>query len=647
MSSTKRPVRSSPSRIDEAIVRLEREIAVHPGGIKTYYNLALLLIERSRQAEARAHLEKILHEAPNFAPAAFTLGRLALEAGDLATAERHLRVAAGAPALAQESCFFLAEALEKMERREEAATVLSWLIERHPPVPAPYIRLVYLTLAEAPQRALAVAETGISRFPRVAHLHLLRGHALLRLKNPDAAIDALRQALAIDPDFDPAVGYLLRAAREAARWDEEEKALALLRTAIRRPGWNRGLVISLHAALNFPFSGEELHLITERNLPFQTGSAVVPLPAAPLPAKDGPLVVGYLSPDYRDHAIAHLAADLFAAHDPARVRAVAFSEGPDDGSDIRRVIAAGARPFIDLRGLSDRDAAERIRAEGTHILVDLSLSTRFHRPGIAAHRPAPVQAAWLGLPCTSGAPWIDYLLADDIVAPAAHADRFVEKLVHLPCGYQPNRRLFSLPPPSGRAAEGLPEDATVFACFNAHLKIDRESFASWIEVLQGVPGSVLWLLEPPAAVGERYRAFTAERGVAPERLVFAPKRPRLEHLARLALADLMLDCLTYGAHTTCSDALRAGVPMLTVLGENFPARVGASILTHAGVPELVMPDRAAFVAEAIRLGKDAAARAALRQKLAVCVPASPVFDPAVQARALEDAFEAMWAKRGA
>ncbi len=457
----------------------------------------------------------------------------------------------------------------------------------------------------------------------------------------------MKTASEIDPTLAPAAGHLLRACREAARWNDETEALAAVRGLLARDDGERHIAIPLQSALNFPFTGEEIKRIAMAEAAFR-GRDATPLPPMPPTAPEGPLVVGYLSPGFRDHAHAPLVADLFAAHDPARVRAVAFSEGPDDGSDIRRDIAAAARPFVDLRGLSDRDAALRIRAEGTHILVDLALYTRHHRPGIPAHRPAPIQAAWLGMAGTSGAPWFDYLLADDIVAPPEHDDRFTEALIRLPHGYHPARRLFPLPPPPGRAACGLPENAVVFGCFNLHLKIDGDTFAAWIEILKGTPGAVLWLRDAPEVTRQRYRAFATDRGIAPDRLIFAPRTERIEdHVARLAHADLTLDCLIYGAHTTCLDSLRAGVPMLTVLGENFAARVGASILTRAGLPELVLPDRAAFVAEAIRLGNDPSARAALRQKLAARVPASPVFDPAAQARALEDAFETMWANRRA
>lgn len=638
MSAASRPPRPSPPHADVAIRRLEKVHAAHPGDLAARYNLALALIERKRREEARRHLEAILAAEPRFAPAVFTLGHLAMDDGDLDRAERLLRAAAAAPALTLDSRTALAEALARRNRRDEAVATLNWVIAQSPPSPAPYVNLARMLMADAPSRALAAAETGIARFPRMPLLHVERGHALTELRRADEAVDALRLALDLAPGSAAATGYLLRALREAARWDEEGEAIARVRAALARAGKANELPISLHSALNFAFDGGELKEIARQNA---NRYATAPLPANDRPSGASPLVVGYLSPDYHDHATAHLAADLFSAHDPKRVRAVAFSLGPDDGDPVRTTIRDAARPFVDLRGLSDREAAERIRDEGTHILVDLSMFTRSHRPGIPALRPAPVQAAWLGLPSTTGAPWFDYLLADDIVAPPEHADRFTETLVHLPCGYQPNRRPFPITAVS-RAEAGVPEGVTVLACFNAHLKIDEESFAAWVEILNGVPGSVLWLLAPPDAVAERYRARAAAAGIAPERLIFAPKLRRAAHLARIGCADLMLDCLVYGAHTTCSDALRAGVPMLTVLGKCFAARVGASLLSRAGVSESVLPNRDAFVAEAIRLGNDAGALAALREKLSRVVPASPVFDPDAQAHALENAYERMW-----
>ncbi len=632
------PSKPSPAQVDAAIRRLSQAAAARPGDARARHTLALLLLERGRRAEARRHLEAAL--AAQFAPAAFALGRMALEEGELARAEALLRAAASAPPLALDSTFVLAEVLERLSRREEAAAALSWVIARNPPSPAPYSNLLHLLIDLDPERAEAVSGAAVRRFPDNARLAMLRGYVLLRRKKAAEAIAPLRRALALDPEIAHAPGSLLQALRETALWGEEAETMDLVRAALARSRPGGEPAILLHSALNFPFSRAEIKSIAAINAA-QHGRDVTPLPPATL-RRDGPLVVGYLSPDFRNHAVAHVFADTFAAHDPARVRAVAFSVGPADGSDERRAFAAAARPFVDLRGLSDRAAAERIRAEGTHILVDLGLYTQYARAGIAAHRPAPVQAAWLGLAATSGAPWFDYLLTDDTVAP--RADEITETPVHLPHGYHPACRLRPLPPAPPRAAEGLPEDAVVFGSFNHFTKIDGDSFAAWIAILSGVPGSVLWLRDAPEAARQGYRAFAAAHGVAPERLAFAARTEALDdHVARLGLADLMLDCLIYGAHTTCLDALRAGVPMLTVLGEGFAARVGASILGRAGLPELVLPSRDAFVAEAIRLGRDAAARAALRRKLAVVVPAAKTFDADAQARALEDAFDAMWA----
>lgn len=618
---------------------LRKAVAAQPDAVPPRYTLALALIERGLRGEAERHLDHLARTAPGYAPVAFTQGCLALADGRLAEAERLLVRAASAPALALNAHLALAETFERGGRRDAAMRLLRAVLANRPKVLSPYVNFAQMRLSAAPHEALETADAGLALFPEAAILHALRGQALIRVNDPDAAILALRRALDLDPDLAPAAGHLLRATREAARWDEEDAAMAAVRRARATPG---SLAMPLHSALNFAFDAAEMKAFAVAEATFR-GAGVTPLPPVSTTAAK-PLVVGYLSPDYRDHAIAHLVADIFAAHDPARVRAVAFSEGPDDGDPVRADIAATASAFVDLGQMSDAEAAARIRAEGVHILVDLSLYTRFHRPGVMSRRPAPLQVAWLGLPATSGAPWIDYLFVDDIVAPPDHADRYTETLVHLPCGYQPNRKLGALGPLPPRAELGLPEDAVVFGCFNSHRKIDRDSFSRWLAVLRGVPGAVLWLLAPPDAVAARYRDAAHAAGIAPERLIFAGKATRAAHLARLPQADVMLDTLIYGAHTTCSDALRAGVPMLTVLGEQFAARVAASLVTRAGLPELVCPDRDAFVAEAIRLGSDAQARAALKQKLAASVPASPVFDPAAQARALEDAFEAIWTK---
>ncbi len=352
--------------------------------------------------------------------------------------------------------------------------------------------------------------------------------------------------------------------------------------------------------------------------------------------------VGYLSADFHEHATAVLIAELIERHDRSRFTIIGASYGPDDGGPLRARLRRGFDEFLDLSALSDEAAARCLHDRGVDVLIDLKGHTNNARPGIAAHRPAPVQAQWLGYPGSMGAPFIDWIIADAVVAPLDRAAEFSERIIRLPESYQPNdgaRRIGETP---SRAACGLPEQGFVFCCFNAAYKINPALFDRWCRILADAPGSVLWLLDSHAEVAPNLRREAAARGIAPERLVFSPRLPGSEYLARYRLADLFLDTGPVGAHTTASDALWAGLPVLTVLGNAFAGRVGASLLRAVGLSDLVMVDWDAYEATALRLAHDPAALAALKARLAAALPTAALFDTDRFARALEEVFVRLW-----
>ncbi|MGH6929873.1 MAG: tetratricopeptide repeat protein, partial [Dongiaceae bacterium] len=355
------------------------------------------------------------------------------------------------------------------------------------------------------------------------------------------------------------------------------------------------------------------------------------------------LRVAYVSSDFCNHAVGHLVQGLFRAHDRDAFEIFAVSHGRDDGSIYRRRIAAEAEHFIDIAQMTDRDAAVLLHRAAIDILVDLNGYTRDHRLGIAALRPAPIVATWLGFPGSTGATFIDYAVVDGNVAPPEDAQWFSERLVHLPHGYFINDRDHPIDDrPLARRDAGLPDDGFVFCCFNASAKIEPFIFDVWMRLLRRVPGSVLWLLQPPAAGADNLRREAASRGVDPTRLVFAGKRAKAQHLARHRLADLFLDTRCYGAHTTCSDALLAGLPVLTCPGETFASRVAASLLTAAGLPELIVADFDEYDRRAIGLAYQPAELRALRDRLRADRPTSLAFDPPRLVRDLEQAYCRMW-----
>ena len=368
--------------------------------------------------------------------------------------------------------------------------------------------------------------------------------------------------------------------------------------------------------------------------------------SARLPRVDvgfGPKIrVGYSAGEFRTQATSLLLTEVLEGHDRDRFEIYAFDNGRSDGSELRRRIEAAVTEVVPIRTLNDMAAAVAIRERGIDILVNLNGYFGLARNNLFSLRPAPIQVNYLGFPGTLGAGFMDYLIGDAFVTPTADAAHYTEHLVQLPHSYQPNdaKRHISAAPVTRRDA-GLPDDAVVFCCINNVYKITPTMFDVWMRLLQRVPHSVLWLFGKVPEVRENLRYEATQRGVAAERLVFAPELPPDEHLARLRLADLFLDSFPYNAHTSGSDALWAGLPVLTCTGATFPSRVGASLLNAVGLPELVTGNLADYEDLAHALATDAQRLAALRATLQAQRPTAPLFDSARYTQHLEAAYAAM------
>jgi predicted O-linked N-acetylglucosamine transferase (SPINDLY family) len=414
----------------------------------------------------------------------------------------------------------------------------------------------------------------------------------------------------------------------------------------------RGRVTSPWPLLNIPAMSPQLHL--KAALDFandEIGELSQRPPLVDSVARNGPLRIGYLSADYYDHATMHLLADVLEAHDPGKVEVHLLSVNPrpvKDGDPYAQRLAAMPATFHDLSSASDAQAAERIAAIAPHLLIDLKGYTTDARIGITARRPAPVIVNWLGYPGTLGHERMaDYIIGDGVVTPPGHAADFSETLALMPHSYQPNDRWRPLDPAPNRSEAGLPETGFVFCSFNQFLKINSQTFDVWCRLLAAIPGSVLWLLAEHEEGMVNLRREAEQRGIAADRLVFAPRKPRMEHLARLQLADLGLDTFPCNSHTTASDALRAGVPLATRIGQTFAGRVAASLLTAHGFPELIAPDDdQAYFDLVLSLASEPEKLRHLRQQLRAAVQSSPLFDPARFARDLERLYEAMWQQQG-
>jgi predicted O-linked N-acetylglucosamine transferase (SPINDLY family) len=338
------------------------------------------------------------------------------------------------------------------------------------------------------------------------------------------------------------------------------------------------------------------------------------------------LRVGYLSSDFHQHATTILMAEMLEHHDRQLFEVTLYSHGKADGSHMRKRIERACEHFVDLRGHSDGDMARRIRDDGCDLLIDLKGYTRGHKVGVFAWRPAPVTATFLGFPGSTGADYIDYFIGDPVVTPLEHAAFYSEHLAQMPVCYQPNDRQRALPAPPTRAEAGLPDDKLVLAGFNQPYKISSEVFDIWCVLLDALPNAVLWLLEWNAQSRENLEREATNRGVAPGRIVWAPRLKPSDHMARMQLADLFLDTWPCNAHTTASDALWAGVPVVTFTGQTFASRVASSLVNAVGLPELACQDVEHYARTVVELAHDPERVAAMRAHLVAAREDSPLFD---------------------
>lgn len=373
------------------------------------------------------------------------------------------------------------------------------------------------------------------------------------------------------------------------------------------------------------------------------------LPEKPAPRKAAVFLggrrlrIGYLSPDFRDHAVGQLARGLFGWHDRQRVEVFSYSIGPADDGPVRQQIVAGSDIFRDLTGLFDRQAADRIRADGIDILIDLAGYTDYARPGIFAHRPAPLQVSWMGYLATTGAKWMDYIVLDPVVAPAGDDRFYSEAVIRLPettrlCSYA---REFPRDIPT-REAAGLPGQGRVLAAFHNGYKIEPSIFGIWMRLLQAAPDAVLWILGGAPEMIVNLRREAVRLGIEAERLVVAPRKPLAEHLARFALADFFLDTLWCNGGTTVCDALVAGVPVLTCADMGYAGRMAATALLAAGFPEGVTYDPSAYEKKAMAWLDQPSELERLRRQIVAQRDLAPFYSPERWVSQFETALLAAW-----
>ncbi len=661
---------------------LQRLLRIRPRDIAGWVNLASIQTGRGQTTQALHSLAQAAELDPKQPAVHFNRGNLLMQLDQAEAASDSFRRAAElAPERPDPACN-LAVALGALSRHAEALQVLQDVVARHPGSAGAWNLLGTAWQREGDaQKALDSYYRALQSDPMLTDAYVNAAQLLVRLQrfgdarkvalrgvqsNPGhvVAVRTLRALMAREgrggstewletaPEPDSAdqgaLGLLFELDMQACDWPAAERGLAGLRRLAARGHWEG---MDTWRMLSQPLGAAELRTLTEAVCAHRLGA--LQAEAAP-PAWRGAigsarperLRIGYFSSDFHQHATSVLIAGMLEQHDRARFETVAFCFGsyPRGDDPMRQRVRAAFDRFELVEPLDDADTVRMARDRGIHIAVDLKGHTTNTRMGLFARRVAPVQMHYLGYPGTLGMPgMIDYLLADAVVVPPQQHAHYSEKIITLPDSYMANdrQRPISTRIPS-RAELGLPPDAFVFCCFNDTAKITREVFALWMDLLLQRAGSVLWLMGTRADAVRNLQAAAAERGIAPDRLVFAPHMPAPLHLARHAQADLFLDTWPCNAHTTGSDALWAGLPVLTCPGETFASRVGASLLHACGLPELVADGPRAYLDQALALSADPQALRALRQRLADTRLQVPLFDTERFTRHLESAYDLAW-----
>jgi protein O-GlcNAc transferase len=638
-------------KLDQAAACYQQALELKPGIAEVYNNLGDVLLAQGKPDEALASYQRALQLNPGYAEAHNNLGIVLKEQGKLdEAAECYQRALELKPDYAI-AHYNLGLVYHGRGGLDEAAACYRQALKRHPAYAEAHNNLGTALMDQGNlHEAVACFRRALELKPDLAEAHSNLGAAVHEQGKPHEAVACFRRALELKPSYIAALVSLVHELQHICCWDDLRVLSKRVTEAV-----DRDSEVELASPVA-PFSFLALPLETTAEQQRKCAQKWV---TGRLKAKGelgcdrarnrtaapkAKMIIGYLSADFCSHAVAYLIAELIEKHDRSRFAIHGYSYGPDDGSAMRGRLVRAFDRFVDVRNLSHLQAAERIAADEVQILVDLTGYTKNARTQILAPRPAPIQVNYLGYPGTMGASFIDYILVDDYIVPSDRQPYFTEKLVHLPGCYQVNdsqRAIASVTP--SRAACGLPDAGFVFCSFNNNYKFTPEMFSVWMELLKEVPGSVLWLLEGNRFAPANLCREAKRRGVAAERLVFAPRKPLAEHLARHRLADLFLDTFPVNAHTTASDALWVGCPVLTLAGETFASRVAASLLRAVGLPELITTSLADYQDAALRLARNADLLAELRERLEASRKESHVFNADWFARNLEKAYSTMWA----
>jgi predicted O-linked N-acetylglucosamine transferase (SPINDLY family) len=629
----------SLKRLDEALASYDRTLTLNPGHAEAYNNRGRVLHDLKRLDEALASYDQALALVPGFAEAWSNRSSELIALRQFEAAEAAARKGIEYNCKLCEAWNNLSIALLGQKHYGLAETAARKAIELEPISARGWINLSRTLLA---QKDFSQSETAAQRACKLDPLSgdawIQQGIALYRQMRHTETIVSFRQGLNLDPDAPYLLGNLLHIEMTVCNWDRFTQEVNSIEHKIRqKQKASLPFYVLTHTkGLGLQRKAAAIHAEDQWPERFEPG-------LLRKKSRHERVRIGYYSADYHNHATMYLMAELFELHDKARFELVGFSFGPDINDEMRQRVSDSFDQFIDVRGLTDKDVVRLSHDMGIDIAVDLKGYTEDRRTGIFAYRAAPIQVNYLGYPGTMATAYFDYIIADKTLIPVESQPHYSEKIVYLPHSYQVNdskRRiantLFS------RQELGLPDAGFIYCCFNANHKITPDTFDGWMRILKQVDGSVLWLFEGNADATVNLRKEAVRRGVAPERLIFAKKLPLPEHLARIRLADLFLDTLPYNAHTTTSDALWAGLPVLTCTGEAFASRVAASLLNAIGLPELITTTQEEYESLAITLATQPEKLEALKRKLEMNRLTTPLFNAPLFTEHIENAYMQMY-----
>ena len=623
----------------DALHAFQKVTELMPNDAEAHFNLGVVLKTAGRLEDAAASYRKAIALKPDYVEAHGNLGNTLQDLGQLEGAIASYRHALKIRPDDTDAHNSLGTALKDLGQLDKAIASYRKAVALKPD-----FFLAHYNLGNAlhqlgqPEAAVTSYRRAIELKPDFADAHNNLGTVLKDLGQLDAALDSYDKTMAINPDYAFLYGARLHTKMQLCDWGDIENEFSELITRI-----NRGE----KAAYPFPVLAITDKLSVQRRVTDIVARDQYPVDLSlgdiSKRSRGDKIRIGYYSADFHNHATTYLMAEMFEHHNRNNFELIAFSFGPDKNDEMRKRVRAAFDQFIDVRDQSDRNVASLSRKMAIDIAVDLKGLTQRGRPKIFSHRAAPIQVGYIGYPGTVGAEYIDYIIADKMLIPEASKKFYSEKVVYLPNSYQVNDSKRPISNKQFTLEElGLPEGAFVFCCFNNNFKITPRIFDGWMRILKRVEGSVLWLLEDNPTAANNLRMEAEARGVGKERLIFAWRLPLAEHLARHRSADLFLDTLPCNAHTTASDALWSGLPVLTCVGEAFASRVAASLLNAVNLPELITQTQAEYEALAIELALQPEKLESIKTKLQFNRSAGSLFDCKLFTKHIEDAYTQMY-----